>query len=209
MPASKGQKDRSRARILDVAARLFSRRGFDGVGIDAIMAEAGLTRGGFYAHFPSKAALFAEVIATRHDLVQALRARTASAPDPLQDQAAAILQARLATPIPGAGHTACSFASLAADAARGPEPVRQAFAAQIDAFWEELFRGRASPPTPDDTDTALRILSLSVGALALARAADDGRLSDALLAAARSQVASWMRDLQAGKEGGSPKIPGS
>ncbi|HJS84299.1 MAG TPA: helix-turn-helix domain-containing protein, partial [Acetobacteraceae bacterium] len=50
----------TRARIIEAAGRLFRERGIDAVGLDAIMHEAGLTHGGFYAHFPSKEALVAE-----------------------------------------------------------------------------------------------------------------------------------------------------
>jgi TetR/AcrR family transcriptional regulator, transcriptional repressor for nem operon len=45
----------NRARIVETASRLFREKGFDGVGLDAIMKEAGLTHGGFYGHFSSKA----------------------------------------------------------------------------------------------------------------------------------------------------------
>jgi TetR/AcrR family transcriptional regulator, transcriptional repressor for nem operon len=48
-------------RIIEAAGRLFRQHGIDGVGVDAIMREAGLTHGGFYAHFPSKEAMVAEV----------------------------------------------------------------------------------------------------------------------------------------------------
>jgi hypothetical protein len=48
-------------RILDAAGRLFRQGGIDGVGVDAVMKEAGLTHGGFFAHFASKEALAAEV----------------------------------------------------------------------------------------------------------------------------------------------------
>src|SRR5690348_15709591 len=51
-------------RILDAAGRLFRQNGIDGVGVDAVMREAGLTHGGFYAHFASKDALAAEVAQT-------------------------------------------------------------------------------------------------------------------------------------------------
>src|SRR3954453_11451892 len=51
-------------RILDAAGRLFRAHGIDGVGVDAVMKEAGLTHGGFYAHFASKEALAAEVAQT-------------------------------------------------------------------------------------------------------------------------------------------------
>src|ERR1700677_278600 len=51
----------TRQRILTAAGNLFREHGVDGVGVDAVMKEAGLTHGGFYLHFPSKEALAAEV----------------------------------------------------------------------------------------------------------------------------------------------------
>jgi TetR/AcrR family transcriptional repressor of nem operon len=52
----------NRARIVDTASRLFREKGFDGVGLDAIMRGAGLTHGGFYGHFASKDVLAAEAV---------------------------------------------------------------------------------------------------------------------------------------------------
>jgi AcrR family transcriptional regulator len=62
MPYAPEHKQRTRGRIVEAASRLFKTHGYEGVGIDRIMAEAGLTRGGFYAHFEGKEALFAEVV---------------------------------------------------------------------------------------------------------------------------------------------------
>ena len=64
MPYSKEHKQRVRARIVEAARRLFNRHGFDNVSIDQLMAEAGLTRGGFYSHFDSKEAVFAAATAS-------------------------------------------------------------------------------------------------------------------------------------------------
>jgi len=66
MRYSRDQKDRTRRRILDSAARLFAAQGFTAVSIDDVMRDCGLTRGGFYAHFRSKAVLFRE--ATGHSV---------------------------------------------------------------------------------------------------------------------------------------------
>jgi TetR/AcrR family transcriptional repressor of nem operon len=55
------QKNQTRLRILQTAGGLFREHGIDTVSVDAIMREAGLTHGGFYAHFPSKEALITEV----------------------------------------------------------------------------------------------------------------------------------------------------
>src|SRR2546421_5371935 len=57
-----GHKQRTHERILDTAARLFRKHGYAATGVDAVMTSAGLTTGGFYAHFRSKKALLAEAL---------------------------------------------------------------------------------------------------------------------------------------------------
>src|SRR3990167_8622292 len=73
MPASPTRKARTRAEILDHAARLFRLRGHAGANIDDIMLAAGLTRGAFYAHFTSKDDLSAEPIGAGQALPAGLR----------------------------------------------------------------------------------------------------------------------------------------
>ncbi len=67
MPYSAEHKARTRERIVTAARALFNRHGFEPVSIDQIMARAELTRGGFYNHFPSKAALYAEAVGSYVD----------------------------------------------------------------------------------------------------------------------------------------------
>lgn len=57
------RKDETRRRIIDTAGWRFKRDGFDGSGMTALMTVAGLTNGGFYAHFASKSDLIATVVA--------------------------------------------------------------------------------------------------------------------------------------------------
>ena len=57
-----GHKEKTRARIVEAAGRVFRREGYHAAGIDQVMAEAGLTAGGFYAHFASKEALLSEAL---------------------------------------------------------------------------------------------------------------------------------------------------
>ena len=63
MRATREKAAENRARIVETASRLFRERGFDGVGLDAIMKDVGLTHGGFYGHFTSKEDLAAEAVA--------------------------------------------------------------------------------------------------------------------------------------------------
>ena len=54
MRVSREQAQRNREHVVEVSSRLFRERGFDGIGVDDLMKEAGLTRGGFYGQFKSK-----------------------------------------------------------------------------------------------------------------------------------------------------------
>jgi TetR/AcrR family transcriptional regulator, transcriptional repressor for nem operon len=60
MRYAKGHKDTSHERIVTVAAKNFRRLGIAAAGMTGIMAEAGLTNGGFYSHFRSKSDLVRE-----------------------------------------------------------------------------------------------------------------------------------------------------
>ncbi len=57
MPYTKAHKERTHARIVRTAAQAYRREGLHAVSLPRLMGEAGLTHGGFYAHFPSKEAL--------------------------------------------------------------------------------------------------------------------------------------------------------
>ena len=65
MRYSPGQKQQTRARIVEAAGRVFRRRGYHAAGVDLVMEEAGLTAGGFYSHFGSKEALYIETFMRR------------------------------------------------------------------------------------------------------------------------------------------------
>ena len=62
MPYPEGHRSEVKKKIVASARKLFNRHGFDRVSLDAIMADAGLTRGGFYSYFESKSELYAEVL---------------------------------------------------------------------------------------------------------------------------------------------------
>ena len=63
MRYSKDHKQATRQRILEAAGRRFKQDGIDGAGVAAVMSDAGLTNGAFYAHFASKEDLVANVLA--------------------------------------------------------------------------------------------------------------------------------------------------
>ena len=171
MPQSAARKARTRTEIFDHAARLFRLRGYSGTNIDDIMLAAGLTRGAFYAHFKSKDDLFAEVMRAGHGLLARTRASGAEA----------AIEAYLAKDDLAANALACTLAALPSDVARAPLPARLAYANALYALIGELAHGRSRKLDADATTLAI----LAIGAVSLARASGDTRLSDWLLRCAR------------------------
>lgn len=186
MPLSAEHKERSRQAIVDAAARLFRRHGFDGVGIDDIMAAAGLTRGGFYNHFRSKAALFEHVVAHKHGFIDLMRRRDGVGRARLRAQGQAIVDDYLNPDHLAEVGEGCTMAALLGDVARAGPAAKRGFGAAIDRLAGEFARGleNAAPRDP----RALASLALCVGGLGLARGIGDRKLAAALLKACRDQV---------------------
>lgn len=150
------------------------------------MAEVGLTRGGFYRHFRSKAALLAEIARTDHQLIRLLERREGDTPKALADGAKAILDFYLAPENRDMIANRCTFAALSIEIGRGPPLVREAFAEALGRLTHEFSRGLNDPVAPDPR--ALAAAALSIGGAILANASADNRLSSAMLRACRAEV---------------------
>lgn len=171
----------SRARILEVAGRLFKEHGFDAVGVDAVMREAGLTHGGFYAHFPSKEALAAEAASAALSR-SAVRWEALSRDQP-DTALARIVESYLDPTHVAAPARGCMLTALGPEVARRPA-ARPGVTAAIRVMFDALARclpGRRR-------DRAIAALCTMVGAVVLARASDDAALADEILRAARDRV---------------------
>jgi TetR/AcrR family transcriptional regulator, transcriptional repressor for nem operon len=183
-PAS--QTAEKHERILREAARLFRERGFDGAGVADIMKAAGLTHGAFYAHFPSKDALEAEAVerafAQSDSRIYAL---TANVGDPKR----AFLDSYLSAAHrdhPGSG---CVMAALGPEIARD-SAARKPFTRQVKNMIEGIAAGFRWKRKGTERRNAIHLVSAAVGALSLARAVDDPRLSDEILESVRDSLAS-------------------
>ncbi|HEY0422973.1 MAG TPA: helix-turn-helix domain-containing protein [Rhodopila sp.] len=178
-PTSK--RAETRHRILTAAGQLFREHGIDGVGVDAVMKEAGLTHGGFYLHFPSKEALAAEV-------AQSLLSSAAAGWDDISrrpDRAAALerIVRYYLDPDRVASAHCCPLTTLGPDMARRPtskEAVAGALRGMLDAL-ARVLPGRKR-------QKALTSLSTMVGAVVLSRLADDPALAEAFLNAAAASI---------------------
>lgn len=176
-----GRRAETRQRILTAAGHLFREHGIDGVGVDAVMKEAGLTHGGFYLHFASKEALAAEV---SRSLLQKAAARwdeISRSPD--RDAALQRIVGAYLDPNRIAAVHGCPLTTLGPDVARrstSREAVGGALRGMLDALTRVL-PGRKR-------QKALASLSTMVGAVVLSRLADDPVLAEAFLDAAADSI---------------------
>jgi TetR/AcrR family transcriptional regulator, transcriptional repressor for nem operon len=174
------QKQATREKILAAAGKEFRENGIEGATVPGIMARAGLTVGGFYKHYDSKASLCAEVVA---DTLQDSSQRLARATDGLPKDVR--LQAVLDTYL-SHGHrdnraSGCVSAALASDLPRSDVDLGAYRAALEETIDHEstLFDG------PDARDKAWALRALMIGGLLLARSTDDDTADEILTACKR------------------------
>lgn len=173
----------TRQRILDAAGDLFREHGIDGVGLDAVMKRAGLTHGGFYLHFPSKEALAAEVA---RSLLEGAATRWRNLSES-EDPAVALetIVTQYLDPARVASGRCCPLTTLGADVARRA-PSKTSIGGALDGMLDALTRCQPGRKRQQ----ALSTLSTMVGAVVLARLADDAALSAELLRAAADSILS-------------------
>lgn len=171
------QCDQTKERILDSAARLFSLRGFDAVGIDDLMKDAGLTRGAFYHHFRTKSQLYGEAIA------HAARVGRAHF-DTLGDQGLSkLVDGYLQYGHAQGDNPRCPLAFMAIDVALRETGVRHSYTRTFAGFVERL--QTALPDGSGAREKALQLAVTLIGSVALARALDNAELTEELLGACR------------------------
>jgi AcrR family transcriptional regulator len=181
-PAS-SRKEATHERIVDTAARAIRRSGYDGTGVAEIMKEAGLTHGGFYAHFDSREGMLAEAADRAGSDGMAVLFRVAAAAPP-RKALEAVLRAYLSREHVKGVETGCAIAALGSEMPRQSPKVRRAATRRIKEMIDLV--GRQSPDwgRPGAHERALVTVATALGALVLARAVDDPKLADAVREAA-------------------------
>ena len=177
MRYGKDQKQATRQRILEAAGRRFKQDGIDGAGVAAVMSDAGLTNGAFYAHFASKEDLVANVLADQ------LRAQRQSLDSQPSDRAGldAFVRSYLSPQHRDQSADGCPSAALLDEIGRRPEGTRQVFTGELMKMIDDI-ASRLDPKAPEAARIdALTTFGLMVGTLQLARTLTDGDLSERLL----------------------------
>ena len=187
MRKSRAEAARTRERIVSGASALFREQGLADVGVASLMANAGLTHGGFYSHFESREALVAEAL--RFALVQSAQRiylgelRSGDKPG----------YSRLIRKYLSKGHrddprNGCVLASLGAEVARQDGASRSVFSRGFDELVTLL--ADLSPARTRNARRAhvLSVISALAGALTLARAVNDVDVSDEILVSVRKTL---------------------
>jgi TetR/AcrR family transcriptional regulator, transcriptional repressor for nem operon len=183
---SQAAKAASHDRILDIAAARIRRDGIDGLAVAEIMKEAGLTHGGFYRHFDSRDHLIAE--AAQRALSQGSAWTIASARLGGQRGYAALVDGYLSTWHRDHPEAGCGVAGVAADVARAGGPARASYTRQVQECLAVLADLIANPDRQAGEREAVLTLSALVGAISMARAADDPDLARHILANAAAAL---------------------
>jgi len=183
MDSPPSRKQLTHDRIVETAARALRSTGFDGVGVADVMKQAGLTHGGFYAHFPSRDVLLAEALERAGQDSRDRMQRTIAAGEARgTSRFRALVEGYLSERHLKSPEIGCPVAALASEMPRQPEAVRDAGAVRVKSL---LATVAAALPAGHPEGTAAAVAGQLVGALQLARALGDNAQGRRHLAAAR------------------------
>lgn len=186
MRVSREQAAQNRNRVLETAGKLFRERGFEGVAVADIMGAAGLTHGGFYGQFSSKAELAAEACARAvNSSGEKWEGLAQTRPD---TALAEIVENYLSGGHRDRRGDACLLSTLSVDVARQGGPVQRVYTEgfkRLTAVLAKLLPGRVAAQRQKE---AMAMFATLVGAVVLARAVDEPDLSDAILEAAADSL---------------------
>jgi len=179
------RKEETHDRIVSVAARAIRQHGYAGVGVADVMKQAGLTHGGFYAHFASRDALLVEALEraardSHEGVVRSAALRAAKGVSGFR----ALVEAYLADAHLKSLETGCPVAALGCDMPRQSPAVRDASAIRVQGL---LAAVRKVLPEAQRGEASV-VAGTLVGSLQIARALGDGAEGRAVLAAARRSL---------------------
>lgn len=181
------KKEATHARIVEAASKAIRRNGYSGTAVADVMREAGLTHGGFYAHFESRDSMLEEAaVNAASSTLEALNKVAAVAPD---DQAfGAIAKSYLSAAHRDNPELGCPLAALGTETPRQVPAVRHAATRHVKELIDLLARQSPEWGKPGAHEHSMAVLATMVGALVLARVVDEPQLSDALRKAALKQI---------------------
>jgi TetR/AcrR family transcriptional regulator, transcriptional repressor for nem operon len=187
MRYSREHKLETHARIVRKASVRLREKGAHGVGVADLMKEAGLTHGGFYAHFDSRDDLVIEAFTHAMDR-STERWRKLAEQTPREKRFATVVNSYLTSlhrDDPGRG---CAIPTLGAEIARESSRTRRLFAGRLDQMIDMLADQIPDLPRKAARKRAMAAMATMIGTLVMARVAGSGEFSDEILGAGREAL---------------------
>jgi TetR/AcrR family transcriptional repressor of nem operon len=180
MPYAAGHRAETKKRIIDSARRLFNRRGFENVPLTEIMANAGLTHGGFYSYFKSKSDLYAEVLDCFFTNPEWEHCWEGVDVDLSKgDVGPQIVRAYLSRQHFEDVENSCPMVALPTDVSRSGASARSAFETVFRAMVSVLERS-AKPGVSTRRATAQAMAAMCIGGMVVARTVVNRKVADEL-----------------------------
>jgi len=180
------RREATHDRIVEVAARTLRRNGYAGVGVADVMKQAGLTHGGFYAHFQSRDALLAEAIARAgRDSAAAMGQRIEASRARGESALRALVDSYLSDAHLSGTESGCVVAALSSEMPRQSPAL---LAPAIERVRKLIALVQRALPEGGSKEQAMVVASTMVGSLQLARTLGANAQGKAVLAAARSAL---------------------
>lgn len=171
-----GHREESRVRILSAMGRGFRKRGYEGIGVDGLAKEAGVTSGAFYGHFPSKEEAFKEAVIyglkELHEGVEHLQAEYGSR------WIEVFIDFYLGTKRTCDLAEACALQALTSEVARSNEAIRTNYQTELMKVIDAVAKGLTQVTVEEQRHRAWALLSLLSGGVTIARALADEALAD-------------------------------
>jgi TetR/AcrR family transcriptional repressor of nem operon len=187
MRYSREHKLETHARIVRKASVRLREKGAHGIGVADLMKEAGLTHGGFYAHFDSRDDLVIEAFTHAMDR-STERWRKLAEQTPREKRFATIVNSYLTSlhrDDPGRG---CAIPTLGAEIARESSRTRRVFAGRLDQMIDMIANQIPNLPRKAARKRATAAIATMIGTLVMARVAGSGDFSDEILGAGREAL---------------------
>lgn len=185
LAVTRRRKEETHERIVNEASRALLERGYRGVGVAEVMNAAGLTHGGFYAHFESRANLLEEA-ADRAGADAIARLSKAAAQAEAHASLEALIDCYLDQPRKGESSVACPIVAAGSELIHQDEVVRTAATRRVKELVGLIERSMPDCDSVGSHERALSTLSCLVGAMLISRASNDERFSRSVRSAARS-----------------------
>jgi TetR/AcrR family transcriptional regulator, transcriptional repressor for nem operon len=187
MRYSKEHKLETHARIVRKASVRLREKGAHGIGVADLMKDAGLTHGGFYAHFDSREALVIEAFTHAMDR-STEHWRKMAEQTPAEKRFSAIVNSYLTSLHRDSLGSGCTIPALGGEIARESSRTRRAFSGRLQQMIDMLARQIADVPRKAARKQATAAIATMMGTLVMARIAGTGSFSDEILDAGRAAL---------------------